>query len=121
MIIRETRPSDFADVIKLYDQRDIKPDFTHVASKIVAEEGGKIIGFGDVRTLLEATILIDTAVSKRRAVEATKKIIEVGVDTAKVLRYDSIHAFVTVENFEQILAKHFGFRPCKGKAFYLEV
>ncbi len=119
MKIRKARSTDFDSILNLYQQRDLGPKFDKVVSTAVIEDEDKIIAFADFRLLLEATILIDKNIPHRKAVEVIKELIEVGKLEARKHGFDSIHAFTTVHGFDQILAKHFGFKYCKGSAQYL--
>ena len=96
------------------------PDPTRTMFSKVVMKDSKIIAFGTIPILAEAVIVVDETSSTRDRITAITMLLEAGISKVRG-NLDGIHAFIQDPEFSKLLAKHFGFRKCKGEALYRDV
>jgi hypothetical protein len=80
---------------------------------------GKLVAYGSVALLAEATIVVDEkfpVITRTKAIRALLDEYLLGMDR----KPDGLHAFIQEPNFASILKRKFGFTTCRGEALYLE-
>lgn len=126
MIIREFRSSDLAALRQIHEsfyKNEFEfPDWVNgfIAAFIVADDNDKPITAGGIRPILEAIAITDKSFSSRVRRAALNQILSASSYVAKNCNHNQLHAFIQANGWECQLLKH-GFKPCKGKALYLNL
>lgn len=125
MSIRFARPEDETKIRRLYrehynGQFDF-PSRDNTIIQLVAEKEDKAIGYGLLKTLSEAFIILDKSESGRKKIEAISELIQGALMAADAMNIEQIHAFVEDPKFASLLKKHFSFKTYVGEALVLDV
>lgn len=125
MSIRYARPEDETKIRRLYREHyngefDF-PSRDNVVVQLVAENEDEILGYGLLKTLSEAFIVLNKSETGRKKIKALTELIEGAIFSADRMNIEQIHAFVEDPEFANILKKHFGFKTYVGEALVLDV
>lgn len=125
MILRALQPDDYERVKQIHEKfyRDefSFPDFlTNFLLGFIIEENNEIVVIGGVKTLAEVILITNKDVSVRVRRKSLLEALKVSMLTSKMDNYNQIHAFVQDPIWQKHLEKA-GFRPTKGKGFYLDI
>jgi hypothetical protein len=108
------------DIYRKYHQDNFGiPNLNHTLRNVVYEnDGGRIVGFGMLKLIPEAIMVLDLEATPREKKMALDNLIGHAILTASIHDYEHVHAFVQGE-FSDRLKKHYGFSKCEGEAIYL--
>jgi hypothetical protein len=125
-IVREFNEKDLEQIEeihrKFHAQHFSFPEIANAYARIVVSDGNKILGYGQIKDLTEAEMILDLSLPvKTREFVLTELIREAVFSSKKHRNEEHIHSFVTNPRFGSILQKHYGFRECKGKALVKEI
>jgi hypothetical protein len=117
MRIRKYKPEDAAAIDEIYERCHLgtfsRPDLSLVIGAAVVEnEDGKIIGFGCLEIILEATMIMDTDIAVKERIDALRALIETGQFAALSKKFERFYVFPSDLHFAEILRKHFKFNNC---------
>jgi len=126
MTIRNLSVDDIARLreihLKFYAHEFEFPDFAHqYACSFLVEDESQIVVAAGVRTILELVAITNKDISAVKRVKAFGLIKSASEFTATKLGYDSIHAFIQDESWQEQLIRVGGFKPTKGNALILGV
>lgn len=119
MICRKADVRDLDRLVDLQMQYDFRPSLDHTFAHRVAEHEGKVIAFGWLQTIVEATIILDQ--KSKWKFRALTEILDHGKFEAAKAGFDQVHAFSKDPRFSAILKKHFGFKNASGDCLILGV
>lgn len=89
-----------------------RPRLTNCADAAVVENNGKIIAFGALELIAEATMILDNAIPKKLQVQALSELIKTADVQARIKGFSDVYASPDSNKFSAVLQKHFGFKPC---------
>lgn len=122
-MIRKFKDTDIAELKRIHQQ--YKEEFPlsvfddwNFLGLFTAEEDGRIILAGGVRTIAEAVIVTDKTASTRQRREAFYKAMDVSNYLCNTNNYSELHAFVQDESWLRVMVKR-GFKVAKGKALVI--
>ena len=116
MHLRKARYRDYDRVKELADSNELIIDFKHIAGILVVEDDtSKIIAFGSLVTILEASFSADLTVRADDRARALGMLFTEADSVASGLGYDCYYAFMTNEKIIRV-CKFLGFNPTKSIA-----
>lgn len=124
MILRLAEKRDEDQIVQIYQSfyaQEFPLDFNTSFAQILAEQDGKVVGFGWLELNVEASIILDQASNKRDKFEAMKKIISYGELVAANGGFKQMHIFPKDERFSALLKKHLNFRNITGECLIKDV
>ena len=118
-MIREFKEKDLEQIEKIRSQFHSfpLPDIAEAYANAVVEVNGRVLGFGVNRYITESIMILDLSLPMRAKSFVLSELIRESVRKSK---QDFIHSFVESPTFEEVLKKHYGYKPCKGVALCLE-
>ncbi len=98
------------------------PDFFNkfLCAYTVLDEKEKILAAGGVRNLAEVVLITNKDIPFQERIEALYRVFDSSAFVAGHFGHTQIHAFVQDQVWEQYLIK-VGFKPCKGRPYYLDL
>lgn len=87
-----------------------------IDEKLVTDDNGQIIGYGQIKVLSEATIILNMLTSRRDRVEALNKFMEHAEQLCAERGIEQLHVFVEDKIFANLLIEKFGFSQASGRA-----
>jgi hypothetical protein len=123
MKVRVYSNEDFNRVDEIYrkfhDSNFGIPNLYNTLRAVIVEENEEISGFGMLKLIPEAIMVLDLNRSPKIKTLTLSSLIQTALSTAKSNGYDGFHSFVKGD-FSDKLEKHFSFRETEGKALYYD-
>lgn len=122
MLVRPSTLSDIEKIKKLHSSNDYELDLdllNTLADRVVIENG-KIVGYGTLKKLVEAVIVLDKEQSIRKKIEIINKLMIEMLQFCTMTGDKEIHTYAK-DDFSSILERHFHFTPVLEKALFLEI
>lgn len=125
MVIRGFEEKDIDQLVRLHEkyfssQFDIGQFSNLIDRAFVIEKQDEIICIGGLRSIAEAVLVTDLGKDNITKVKALKKSLEIFSYIARRTGHDSIHAFITDDQWRNHLVNE-GFKKCIGDALLLKV
>jgi hypothetical protein len=114
MLIREFSIADLERVDEIWREHH-----SHVASlphrknalaEAIAEEAGKVVGYGQVKAFAEAMMFLDMDISRISRGRALKGMIEKAIRETKAVGITDLYVFAKDPDFAIVLERHFDFQ-----------
>lgn len=120
-MVREFKERDLREIERIHalfhGDNFPMPNIAEAYANAVVELDGRVLGFGINRYITESIMILDLSLPLRIKSIVLSELIKESVRKSK---QDLIHSFVESPTFEQVLKKHYGYKPCKGAALCLE-
>lgn len=116
MKVRSYRSEDAAQIDEIYERcghNHARPKLDKLIGSVVIENDGKIIAFGALQAIPEASIILDTDVPHKVKVQALKECLRAAFFSAALNGFDEIYAFTAKDGFDKTLQHHFDFEPAE--------
>lgn len=97
------------------------PSLSNTITSASAVEGDKIIGYGLVKILAEATMVLDLNESVEDRLEAMKLLMHEAIRACVTKDIKQLHVFVKDKKLVRLLHKKYGFNEVSGTTMVLEV
>jgi hypothetical protein len=120
LAIRDFRVQD-TEFVKKHSTDFEPPDRHHIITDAVVESAGNIVGYGQVKLIAEAIMVLDHTRSARTKSEAMRMLHDRAVFKASLAGFDQLHGIMLDPAYAELMKKHFGYRDSKGKWLVLEV
>lgn len=114
LLVRGARKSDLVFIDKLYQDAGFKLDIPHLERLVVVEDEGEIVAVGSLTTILEAAFVTNPNSRLRKRTQGLSLLAKQAESETKSIGYDLYHNFVTDDQVNRTLKKHFGFEDGKG-------
>jgi len=125
MDIRPATLDDFDEIERIWKkhhQGDFNiPSLRGILTHAVVTNGKGIVGFGMVKVLGEAIMILDHDAPLRQKVETVKLLMDKALRDSGGVKIGQLHVFVKDPQFAKILKDHFNFHPCVGEVLVTEV
>ena len=76
----------------------------------VVEEDNKIIGYGALENIVQATMILDLGARTKSKHEVLTKLVDAAKIVSLINGYDSVYVTPSDDKFKEILIKHFNFQ-----------
>lgn len=120
--IREFQLTDLTDINKIATQHEFEmPDRKHIITEATMVNSDGIVGYGQVKLIPEAIMVIDKTMPTKIRVECLRQLHEQAIFGAVSSGYDQLHGFITDPAFAAIMQKHYGYDVCRGQALVLNL
>jgi hypothetical protein len=122
-IIRPMTYGDLSGLFKLHKEMGYEynlPNGNSFIAGFVSEDNDKIIGYGLMHNIVEASLVINQAYSSRSRIQAIEKLIQAGSNKAKTLDISQLYTFSDAP-FTEILRRIEHFKQAKGDVSVLDV
>lgn len=123
-MIRNYSESDLDQIRSIHNKHHAFsfPEIANAYARIVISDGDKVLGYGQVKDLTEAEMVVDLSLPKLVRGEVLSGLIREAIFAARKHRAEEhIHAFITDPSFERVLEKRYGFKECRGKALVMRI
>jgi len=99
------------EIWKNYHQQDFSvPDRkTVVTERVVENDAGQVIAYGQVKLFAEAMMILDLSVSKKERIQAIILLMHEAFRGSKGAGLNNIYAFIQDPDFALLIEKHFDF------------
>jgi uncharacterized LabA/DUF88 family protein len=124
MIIRHTTPIDLPklnEILGKHKGRIELPAPRNLIGMRSAIRDNRLIGVGILKTIFEATMILDTDSSSREKAEAFVGLMRSAIEGSKNSHIDQIIVFSRDEEFVPILENHFSFAKIIGTPLILDI
>lgn len=114
MKVRSYRSADAAQIDEIYERcghGHARPELDKLIGSVVIEHDGKIIAYGALQALAEASIILDTDAPQKVKVQALKECLRAAFFCASLNGYSEVYAFTAKDGFDKTLQRHFEFEP----------
>lgn len=111
--IREFRKGDEIEIDRIWRAHHADdfsvPNRKNSITEWVAEEDGKVVGYGQLKLFAEAMLVLDKDASQRAKVLALRELLLEGFRGANLAGIEDMYCFIRDPAFATLLSKHFGF------------
>jgi citrate lyase synthetase len=126
MIIRRLRREDMHRIDEIYkshhqDDFSLPSLINTITSAVVTDDLGELIGFGAVKILAEAIMVLDLDRPKNDRLEAMQLLMDEAIRACHKRGITQLHVFVKKEEMQRLLQRKFGFNIVTDQAMVLEV
>lgn len=124
MILRSVKPSDIIPINTIWEESGREfgiPSFADVIEDALAEQDGKIVGYGCLARFAEAMIWLDRKLPKKSLAKAINFMVTKAILACQARNVKQLHIFVHDSAFGEMLKKHYGFIPRSGEYLVLNL
>jgi len=115
--LRHPVASDVPRILAIHDRfyrGDFPMNLGNAFGRVVAVQDERILGFGWLEHIVEATVILDLSARPRDKFDAMRQIISYGEGITKANGFDQMHVFPKDDRFTSILKKHLNFSDITG-------
>ena len=123
---REFRFSDISDIDRVFKNQNICNRIPSLANTIINStledsETGEIVGYGVVNIFVEATMVLDSSLTRREKVIGFRELMRLAILYCKDAGVELLYASSTISSFRKILCKKYGFDNVPGALLCLDL
>lgn len=121
--IKFRRPwqGDQGQIERIKERHDFDlPNLANAAHGVAVDEKNRVVGYGIVKLMAEAILVLDLERSKKRRLSALEVLLKSAMMDCAEQQIPQLHVFVQDEQFAELLQNHFGFKRCVGIPLYLD-
>lgn len=99
------------------------PDINNnaITHAVVTNGNDEVMGFGVVKVLAEAIMILELEESKEHRLEGLQLLMDEAIRACREAKISQLHVFVKDENLSRLLQRKYAFIPVKDQTLVLEI